>query len=156
MSYSSSTTACFKLTDSTNSKSWSGAASGSASGSTQQDADSSLNNVMKVLLLELLSKGLNASYSTSTPGTGCNWCGKTRFTQCGNCVTNRYGSTTTYYYVSTLTLSTNYCQSDLEYTPIAYVYLYCVMSAGCSADYVQESCQFVYCLETNYVPITTG
>lgn len=154
MSYSSSTTACYELTNSSGKVIWSGSASGSASGSTQQAADSSLNDVMKALLLVLLSKGLNASYSTSSPG--CEWCGKTTSTTCGNCVTNSYGSTTSYQYLNTFTLSTNYCQSDLDYTPIAYVYVYCVKSSGCSATYAQASCEYVYCLQTNYVPITTG
>ena len=151
MSYTSSTTACYQLTNSNGTVVWSFSGSGSASGSTPQDANSSLNNVMSALLLKALSKGLNRINSSDN---NCDWCGKTRPTKCGDCATNPSGSTTTYKYTGTLTLSTNYCQSGLEYTPIAYVYLYDVENAGCETDYISKSSNF--CIKPNYVPITTG
>ena len=83
----------------------------------------------------------------------CDWCGKTTPTTCGNCVTTPYGSTTTYQYLNTYTLSTNYCQSDLEYTPIAYVYLYDVKNAECGGITTKS---LKFCIKPHYVPTNPG
>ena len=152
MSYSSSTTACYELTNSNGTVIWSGSASGSASGSTQQDADSSLNSVMSALLLKALSKGLNRIHSSDNNcDTDCNECGEPKTTRCGDCATT--GSTTTYIYTGTLTLSTNFCQSDLPYTRIAYVYLYDVKNAECGGMTTKS---LKFCIKPDYVPTNPG
>lgn len=144
-SFSSSTSTCYELTNSSGTVVWSGSASGSASGTTQQGANSGLNSVMKALLLELLSKGLNSIYSTSTD---CDWCGNTGTTTCGDCTTQSSSSTTTYTYEDTYTLSAYNC-NDSSSTPstIGFVYKYCVTTKGCSADYDQVSCKPTFCYQ---------